>query len=117
MSGDLFGESYGAADASAPQAAVTHGILREVLLVIVLGEIELRGVEDLRGDGIEATLFQLSRVHRLGLLRGFALRRRKHIDAGAILRARIISLPHALGRIVVLPERLEQAFIGNLLGI
>src|SRR5450432_1382460 len=40
------GDAHGAAHARAAQAAVAVGILREVLLVVVLGEVELgRGCE------------------------------------------------------------------------
>src|SRR6185436_10167306 len=41
----------------------------------------------------------------------------KRIDAGAILRADVVALAHALRGVMALPERLEQALIGDLLGI
>src|SRR5215216_6422283 len=39
------------------------------------------------------------------------------INAGAILRADVVALAHALSRIVVLPEHLEQALIRDFLRI
>src|SRR6266581_4466912 len=49
-----------AADARAAQPAIAAGILGEVLLVIVLGVIERRSVQDLRGDRTHAVLCQLT---------------------------------------------------------
>src|SRR5437773_8485423 len=43
-------ESSGTAHAGAADAAVAPRILREVLLVIVLGVVELRRIEDFGGD-------------------------------------------------------------------
>src|SRR6185295_5186956 len=39
------------------------------------------------------------------------------IDARAVLRADVVALPIALGRIVVLPEDLQQILIADLFGI
>src|SRR5216110_1293724 len=46
------------ADAGAAEAAVSVGILGEVLLMIVLGVIEFGRRQDLSGDGSEARGFQ-----------------------------------------------------------
>src|SRR5215510_16469205 len=65
-----------AGDAGAAEPAIAHRVLGEILLVIVLGEVELRRVEDLRGD--RAIALHLQRLLVLGLreLSSFALRRR-----------------------------------------
>src|SRR3954453_6545652 len=104
------------AHAGAAQTAISHRVLRQVLLVVVLGKIERRRIDDLGGDGIEAARLELLVVHRLRRLRGFALLGRERIDAGAILRADVVALAHALRGVVARPERLEQALIGDLLG-
>src|SRR3954447_3640425 len=74
------GYSDRAAHAGAADAAVTVRVLREVLLVIVLGVVELAGICDLGRDVAVAT----SGKHRLegvtGLERGLLLRVRRHVD-------------------------------------
>src|SRR5260370_27019659 len=82
------------AHAGAAEAAIARRVLGQILLMIVLGEIERRRVEDLGGDGIKAPRFELLFGHRLRLLRGFALRGRNHIVAGPLLRAGVCHLPH-----------------------
>src|SRR5262245_20285297 len=49
----------------AAKAAIPERILRQILLVIILGEIELGRVDDLGGDGTVPFLLQLLLVHRL----------------------------------------------------
>src|SRR5215470_16282410 len=110
-------DADGAAHPGAAQAAIARGVLRQVLLMVVLGEIELRRIQHLGGDGVEAARLELLVVHRLRGLRGLALRGRERVDAGAILRAHVVALAHALGRVVVLPERLQQLLVGDLLGV
>src|SRR2546430_8232297 len=105
------------AHACAAEAAIAHGILRQILLVVVLGKIELRRIEDFGGDRTEAPRLELLAIHGLRCLRGSALLGAEGVDAGAILRAHIVALAHALGRIVALPKRFEQPLIGNLLRI
>src|SRR5215468_4819986 len=63
----------GTGDPHTAEAAVTHGIFGEVLLMIVLGEVEFRGVEDLGRD--RPVAFGLNRHFEggLGCLGGFAL--------------------------------------------
>src|SRR5262245_37152245 len=99
------------AHAGAAETAIAHRILRQVLLVIVLGEIERRRVDDLGGDRTKAAALELLLVHRLRRLGGFALGVVIDIDAGAILRTNVVTLAHALGRIVAFPERLEQLVV------
>src|SRR5581483_4994968 len=45
------------------------------------------------------------------------LRGGKDVDAGAILRADVVALAHALSWVVALPECLEQVIVGNLPGV
>src|ERR1051326_3261571 len=102
-----------AAHAGAGESAIAHRVLGEILLMIVLGEIERRRVADLGGD-----LAVALRPQRLGVggfrgLTGRALRGIEGVDARAILRADVVALAHALGRVVVLPERLEQPLVGD----
>src|ERR1700742_3679137 len=101
---------------TAAEAAIAEGILRQVLLVIVLGEIELGRIDDLGGDGAVALLLQLGLVHRLRSL-GLLLLGRERIDAGAILGGDIVALTHALCRVVALPESLEQRVVRDLLRV
>src|SRR5207245_9616684 len=51
-------EADRAGQRGAAEPAVPEGILREVLLVIVLSEVELRGVQDLGGDAAVAGAVQ-----------------------------------------------------------
>src|SRR5215468_6597107 len=97
-----------AGDAGAAQPAIAERVLGEVLLVIVLGEVEGRGIEDLGGDRPVAAAAQGCLVHAFRCLGGLALFGREHVDAGAILGAHVIPLAHALSRIVALPEGLQQ---------
>ena len=39
------------------------------------------------------------------------------VDARAVLRADVVALAHALGRVVLLEERLQQVGVGDLLGV
>ena len=64
------------AHACAAEAAIAHGILRQILLVVVLGEIERRRIDDFGGDRTEALRLELALVACLRSLRGLALRGR-----------------------------------------
>src|SRR5258705_3199604 len=103
-----------AAHAGAAEPAIARRVLGQILLVIVLGEVERRRVDDLGRDRIEAALLERLLVHCLRGLGRLTLRGAEHVDAGAILRADVIALTHALRGIVVLPEGLEQSLIGDL---
>src|SRR3954453_2068609 len=106
-----------AADARATQTAVTIRILRQVLLVIVLGEIEIGRRQDLGGDQTVTRLRQRLLELLLRMLRRLALLFVEEVDPRSILRADVVPLPHALRRIVALPERLQQLVIRDLLRI
>src|SRR6202040_1578716 len=56
-------------------------------------------------------------VCALRRLRGIALLRVRGVDRGAVLGADVVSLPHALRRIVRLPERPEQILVVDLLRV
>src|SRR2546430_1251879 len=80
----------------------------QVLLVVVLGVVVRVQLADLRGDRtVPGSLYhrreRLTRRQRLGELpvgRG--------VDRRPVLAADVVALSHALGRVVVLPEHLEQ---------
>ena len=94
--------------------AITEGVLVQVLLVVVLGVVEVAGRGDLGGDP------PVARPTELGLelipypLRGRQLLRRGGVDRRAVLGADVVALPHALGRVVVLEEGLEQLLVADL---
>src|SRR5271167_4089502 len=102
-----------AGDASAAEAAIAIGVLRQVLLVIPLGKVEGRSIADLGGDlaqsrRTEPTLIGLPR--RLG---GGLLLRRECIDCRPVLGPDVVALAHALGRVMALPEQLEQCLVAR----
>src|ERR1700752_3607406 len=73
-----------AAHAGAAEPAVAAWILGKILLVIVLGEVKRARVDDLGRDPPVAVRRERLFIHRLRILGGFALRRRGHINAGAV---------------------------------
>src|SRR5438132_6021540 len=87
-----YGSTDRAGDAGAAEAAIAERVLRQILLVIILGEIEGRRIPDLGGDGaVTGTAELLLKA----LARGFggaALFRRVGVDRRAVLRADIIAL-------------------------
>src|SRR6185369_17911172 len=96
--------------------AVPVGVLRtrKILLVVVLGVVERAGWLDLRGDvahpgrpygGLEG----VARYGRRG-----ELRVGRGVDGRPVLGTDVVALAHALGRVVVLPEHLQQVLIGHL---
>src|SRR5581483_6616455 len=56
-------------------------------------------------------------VHGLGGLGRGALLRRADVDRRAVLRAHVVALAHALGRVVALPEGAQDLLVGELRGI
>src|ERR1700694_2604065 len=95
--------SHRAADPGSAQAAVAARILREVLLMVVLGVVELRRRNNLGRDGSVAGLleFALKRIAR-GLGR-CPLRVGVVVDPRSVLRADVVALPHPLRRIAAFP--------------
>src|SRR4029450_11026293 len=85
------------AHARAAEAAIAHGILRQILLVIVLGKRELRPLEDFGGDRVKAPCLELLVVRRFRRLRSPALLGGECVDSGAILGAHVRALALALG--------------------
>src|SRR4029077_1481979 len=79
-------DAHRAADARAAKPAVAIGILRQVLLVVVLGEVELRGRQDLRSDRAMTRLPERELVLVARALGRNLLLRVEVVDAGTILR-------------------------------
>src|SRR4029453_18370477 len=101
--------SDGAAHARAAETAVSARVLREILLVIRLGVVELGRGGDLGRDRVEAALPERRLVAVARRLSGAALLVVVPVDRGAVLRADVVALTHALRRIVRFPENPEQA--------
>src|SRR5215211_6229675 len=72
-------------------SAVATRVLRQILLVVVLGVAVARRE------------------------RGVALSVGGQVDRRAVLRPDVVALAHALGRIVALPEETEQLVVGDLI--
>src|SRR5262252_3935896 len=110
-------QSRWAGDASAAETAIAAGVLRQILLVIILGVIEGLRVLDLGRDRAIALGLERRLVDRA---RGFGelfLLGRGRVDGRAILRADIIALAHALGRVVAFPESLQEPVVADLLRV
>src|SRR6516225_4328442 len=95
-------------DAGAAMAAIAVGVLGEILLVVVLGEIERAGRDDLGGDRPVAGLRQRLGVAVARGLGRLTLRLAHVIDRRTVLRADIIALAHALRRVMAFPEAAQQ---------
>jgi murein DD-endopeptidase MepM/ murein hydrolase activator NlpD len=102
-----------AAHARPAEPAVPVGVLREVLLVVVLGVVEVGRVEDLGRDVAVPRLAEGALVGRTRTLGRRLLRLAEHIDARAVLRADVVALAHPFGGVVALPEHLEQLLVGD----
>src|SRR6476646_770470 len=111
------GDADRARDAGPAQAAVAARVLGQVLLVVGLGVVERARRRDLSADLAVAGLAQALLEHRGAVLRRLRLRVGERVDRRAVLRADVISLTHALRRVVVLPEELEQLLVARLLGV
>src|SRR4051794_22847095 len=110
-------ESGGAAHAGPAQPAVAVGHLVQVLLVVGLGVVEGTGWRDFGGDVAVAGVLQprgelVARGLGRRLLLGAVV-----VERRAVLRAHVVALAVALGRVVVLPEDLEDLLTGDLLGV
>src|SRR5262249_39903845 len=111
------GEARRALDAGAAQPAIAPRVLCEILLMIVLGVVELGRFHDLRRDRAITRRAQQALVRVGGAECGTALLVSVVVDAGAILRADVIALPHALGGIVILPEDAKQVLVADHDGV
>src|SRR6202030_2780298 len=96
------GYADGAGDAGAAQPAVSVGILREVLLVVVLGVVEGPRLCDLGGDLAVACSGESRLVRACGGFRGGVLGLVEVQDRGAVLGAAVVALAHPLGGVVAL---------------
>src|SRR5215470_10756937 len=111
--------AYRAGHASAVVGAVPVGVLvvRKVLLVVVLGEIELRGRYYLGCDLPETRLAQLLLIGGQRLVRLGLLLRRVVEDHRPVLGTDVVALAHALRGVVRLPEHPEQVTVGDPGGV
>src|SRR3954454_1351545 len=100
----LGGKPAGAADAGSADPAVATRVLRQVLLVVVLGVVERLVGLDLGRDLAIAGLHQLVAIRPQRLLGRFGLARVGQVDRRAVLRTDVVALTHALRRVMVLPE-------------
>src|SRR4051812_20340221 len=105
------------ADAGTAEAAVAAGVLREVLLVVLLGVVKLRRRQDFGRDASETGGGQplLERVARP--LGGALLDVTVGVNPRTVLGADVVALAHALGRIVILPEHLQEIVVRDPLRI
>src|SRR5690606_2228152 len=112
-------DAHRTGDAGAAQAAVAVGILgvRQVLLVVGLGEVEGAGGGDLGGDGAVAGGGQGLLVGLAGGLGRLALGLGVGVDGRAVLGADVVALAHALGGVVGLPEDAQKPLVGDLGGV
>src|SRR5699024_2228591 len=99
--------------------AVTIWNLVQVLLVLVFGEVVLTGISiaeefDLSSDSTETIIGELFGVAINQLLNELQLFLSAWIKRGAILRAHVIALPKALGRIVCFQRHNDQVAQANL---
>src|SRR6185437_7335237 len=99
------------------QSAVPIGILRQILLVILLGVIELRRVADFRGNGAVPGGAESGLIRTPRDLGGVPLCLVGHVYRRAVLRTDIASLAHPLRGVMRLPKCLEQVLIPDLRGI
>src|SRR5690242_4275818 len=92
------GHAHRAGDPCTPKTAVAVGVLvvREVLLVVVLGEVELGRRLDLGGDLAVSGLAQLLLEGHQRLFGGGPLLVGVVEDCRTILRADVVPLTHAL---------------------
>src|SRR6266496_4045347 len=97
-------EADGARDARSAQAAIPVRVLRQVLLVVILGVVEGPGGRDLGRDLAEAGAGELLGVGVLRSLDGGALSLVRVVGGRAVLSADVVALAHALRRVVALPE-------------
>ncbi len=106
------------ANADAAQPAVTFRVFEQVLLMIVFRIIERQRRRDLGGDDalvarrVHRLLEALQAAFRLGLLLWA-----QRINRRAVLSADVAALAHALRRIVIFPEYLQQLFVADDLRI
>src|SRR4051794_22187064 len=107
------GQAHRAGDAGGVHRAVAVRDLVQVLLVVVLGVVELAERDDLGADLAVAGRAQPLLEQVAAGLRGRLLLRALGVDRRAVLGADVVALAHALGRVVLLPELLEQALVGD----
>src|SRR5262249_23653268 len=101
-------------DARSFEPAVAVRDLVEVLLVVVLGVVEGARGSDFGRDRVLARAAQICVVGVTNPFRRLLLRIVDEEDPGAVGRPYIVPLAHALGRVVLLEEHLQQILVGDL---
>lgn len=104
----LFLDPDWAGNPRSPEAAVSIGVLAEVLLMVIFSVIKLRSLPDFCCDGTKTAFCQYLLIFFLRFQGSFHLFLGKGVDGWAILSAKVITLPHSLCRVMILPEDLEQ---------
>ena len=104
----------GAGDADAAEVAVAVGVLGQILRVVVLGVEEFWRVHDFGRDRAATGFGEFGLIGCAAGLGGGFLGVTRGVDAGAVLRAGVVALAHALRRVVGFPEQLQQLVEGNL---
>jgi len=85
--------------------------------MIVLRIVELGCRLYFCSDGSKSTSCQRSLINVSRCLREPLLLVGVSVDARSVRRSPVITLPHALRRVVVLPEELEQIGVGDLVWV
>ena len=104
-------------DACAAHTAIAIGVFAQILLVVILGVIKCRRVDNLCRDVAISGGAQFVLEHIAAFFGRRFLRRIHTVNAGAILRADIVALSHALRRVVVFPKNLQNFVNGNQLRV
>ncbi len=81
--------------------------------MVALGVVERPRLGDLGRDLAVAGLGQLALEHLARRQHRVALPVVRVVDRGPVLRAGVVPLPHALGRVVALPEDLEHLLVAR----
>src|SRR6476620_11520118 len=81
-----------AGDAGAAEAAISVGVLRQVLLVIPFGKVEGRSIADLGSNLAQSGRTELTLIGLPRCLGGSLLFRREGVDCRPVLRPDVVAL-------------------------
>src|SRR5271166_4135956 len=102
-----------AGHAGSAEPAIAAGVLGEILLVVAFGEVERTRFGDLGSDRPVTSGGQRLSVSLRRTARSCELLGGGRVDRRTVLRSDVIALAHALGRVMILPEDLEQILVGD----